>query len=51
MNSNGAVSETTITDQSDKTYEIENGQNFQIAAVPKSNSYNTTFGFEYWNDG
>jgi hypothetical protein len=51
MSSTGSVGETAITSESDKVYSIDGGKQFSITAVPKPNNFNTTYAFEYWNDG
>ena len=30
---------------------VENGSSFTLTAVPKKESFNTTFAIEYWTDG
>ena len=32
-------------------YEVENGSSLTLSAVPKKESFNTTFVIEYWTDG
>tara|TARA_B110000285_G_C15047861_1_gene575322 strand:+ start:418 stop:876 length:459 start_codon:yes stop_codon:yes gene_type:complete len=51
ISSDGAVKDTTITSLTHDVYSIENGKEFTISAVPALNSYQTEFGFQYWNDG
>ena len=35
----------------DKTYEIDQSLNYIVVAIPKKNSYNTSFTFQYHTDG
>ena len=47
----GKIIDQVIRSSTIKTFEIDAGSKFLITAVPTLNNFNTTFAFEYWNDG